>query len=163
MIALDVAVDDYRERCRKSSVADYPMAWVGHYSEEKLGELGLPAPLPDLGQAILAMLSPFAISLEVTTSVLIVDGASVPDYQRVLFVIQLAALRSGHLTMTPYEIPYTVTDQGTELGKPEKEWYRAQVIYKAASAVFDWRIADKTKHPFDDAYMASVERLREMA
>lgn len=161
MITLETALADYRSRCDRSTIADYPMMWAAHYGDTKLGEFGIPAPLGDIAQLALTVMAPFSFCDAVTSSVVIVDGDGLPEHVRTLFAVHLAVLKSGHLTLTPWEIEYRMTDTGQVLGEPVTDWFRAPTLYRAVNRVFDRRV-NADKFTFDEAYVASINQLNEL-
>lgn len=162
MITLDTALADYLGRCQASSIASYPLMWAGHYGPGLLGEIGIPGAITDLTAYSSAIMAPFAFCEKVTDSFLITDGAAVPDYSRNLFVVHLAELKSGHLALTPYEIPYSIEEGvGSVLGQPKKDWFKAPALYAAMNKVFQYR-TEAPKHTFDEVYVASVDKLNEL-
>jgi hypothetical protein len=167
MIDVTEALQHWRRRVLQSPVTEYPIVWAAHYSgTSNLGEFGIPK-LPEsenpVGKVIHAGLFPFALSPSVQTSYLVIDEEAVFGARsRRLLVTRLLALSAGVL-ITHWHCRFGINDRGQVfIGTPHKDMPAHREIWDTTNAIMDQRLALGDTVSFDEAWVASSERFKEL-
>lgn len=154
MTELEIAVSDWKQVCERVALGHHPSVWVGHYRGDRgLGSLHATRPRFEAGIACI-LLSPFAMSSDVTDAFLVLDR---PNH---IWVARVSVEGNGVWT-TYWKVGYSVLDDGSlAFGTAEKIPLPDQQVVNALIATVDSRDRG-ARVPFPEAYWAAVYLGRE--
>jgi hypothetical protein len=165
MTGITEALSDWKKRAQVLDT--YPIVWAAHYSgQSKLGEFTIPA-LPEgdnpVGKVIHAGMFPFALTPAVQSSYLIIDEEAVfGPRRRRLLVGRLLALSEGVLA-SHWQVRYGISDRGdVYTGTPNQEMPSNREVWDTFTDIMNQRLALGVSVSFDEAWIASSERFREL-
>lgn len=165
---IDSTLADYANHCAQSDLPHRPVLFAVHYARDltRLGELGVPRVASNdyaLGQTVIGLASPFAMSPVVAAVCVIVDRLQSLGADRTLWASRLVATDHGILS-SHWEVPFGIDDRGNVIyGTRIESFYSSLPVHRALSTICHERVEAKISVEFNTAFSSAMTYLNMLA